>query len=81
MDLGVEWDWLSFFYNVQSDHAAYPTWPSDIYYMYSLACGGNCNGKKVTWAQLVAAAQMAFDGWPDEYARFTQTAWDHAVDF
>jgi hypothetical protein len=62
--LGVEFDWLTFFYNVtsrDSGRAATRTTLPDLYNIYELACGGTCtNTTAPTGVQLYNAACTYF---------------------
>jgi len=66
---GTEYDWMQFFWSVNREGGA-PISLGELADIYGLACGGSCNSRVVTWAQLDDAVRTYYGGMSSEVFSF-----------
>jgi hypothetical protein len=81
---GVEWDWLTFFYNVSAEALANPVTLSHIFNIYRRACTGGisakCQGTEtVQWTNLLNGAAAEYGLTDPHYVRFRDGLIAHGV--
>ncbi len=81
---GVEFDWLTFEYNVGSWDRSNPTSIPQLFDIYRIACTGSsttkCNNQTINWSNLLAAAATYYGPFDPRYERFRVTGQDFGVD-
>jgi hypothetical protein len=65
---GTEYDWMQFYWNVSTGVNA--SGVTDLYDIYTQACGGSCSGVNVTWDDLVGAASTHFGAFDPHALKF-----------
>lgn len=83
---GVEWDWLMFYYDVNTGAAADRTplggAPPNLGTIYERACGTPgtpCKSQKVPYASLLGSAAVEFGGNDPRFIRFRDTGNTHGI--
>ncbi|MCC6213812.1 MAG: hypothetical protein IT376_03015 [Polyangiaceae bacterium] len=83
---GVEWDWLNFYWKVNSTGGTATISVSQLYDIYRRACGtypASCNSSNtVNWTQALAGAYVHFGSnqYNASYLHFLNRGMDHGVD-
>jgi FG-GAP-like repeat len=76
---GIEWDWLTFYWNLNTSGPAKLAMP-ELYGVYRQACGGvSCNGHDTNWTTLENAAQTVFGARDPKALNFIQQGNSHGV--
>lgn len=76
---GVEYDWNNFLWAIHSAPTSDRTTMTDLYDIYLEACGTDCSGFDMEWADFDAAAETHHGSMSDEYAQIDQSGDDYGV--
>jgi hypothetical protein len=77
---GVEYDWLEFYYDINTAPAAEKTILPDLWQVYLGACGPNCDGADPGWTQVKNSALAYYGGTSAKYSRVVASGNNFGVD-